>query len=101
MNARRSILVVSAVALVSACSLFSMNHQQKTMTMVADGTDPMPYPKPRGGFTEGRSVLVADGTDPMPYPKPRGGFTQAQSVLVADGTDPMPYPKPRGGFTQG
>jgi len=62
MNARRSILVVSAVALVSACSLFSMNHQQKTMTMVADGTDPMPYPKPRGGFTEGQSVLVSGGT---------------------------------------
>ena len=62
MNARRSILVVSAVALVSACSLFSMNHHQKTMTMVADGTDPMPYPKPRGGFTEGQSVLVSGGT---------------------------------------
>jgi len=76
MNARRSILVVSAVALVSACSL-SMNHHQKTMTIIADGTDPMPYPKPRGGFTEGRSVLVADGTDPMPYPKPRGGFKSA------------------------
>jgi hypothetical protein len=86
MNARRSILVVSAVALVSACSLFSLNHHQKTMTIVADGTDPMPYPKPRGGFTEGRSVLVADGTDPMPYPKPRGGFTEGQSVLVAGGT---------------
>ena len=68
MNARRSILVVSAVALVSACSL-SMNHHQKTMTIVADGTDPMPYPpKPKGGFTQGRSVLVADGTDPMPFP---------------------------------
>jgi len=62
MNARRSILVVSAVALISACSLFSMNHYQKTMTIVADGTDPMPYPKPRGGFTEGQSVLVAGGT---------------------------------------
>ena len=62
MNARRSILVVSAVALVSACSLFSMNHHQKTMTMVADGTDPMPYPKPRGGFREGQPVLVAGGT---------------------------------------
>ncbi len=86
MNARRSILVVSAVALVSACSLFSMNHNQKTMTMVADGTDPMPYPKPRGGFTQAQSVLVADGTDPMPYPKPRGGFTQGQSILVTEGT---------------
>jgi hypothetical protein len=86
MNARRSILVVSAVALVSACSLFSINHHQTTLTMVADGTDPMPYPKPRGGFTEGRSVLVADGTDPMPYPKPRGGFTEGQSVLVSGGT---------------
>jgi hypothetical protein len=85
MNALRSILVVSAVALVSACSLLSMNHQQKT-TIVADGTDPMPYPKPRGGFTEGQSVLVADGTDPMPYPKPRGGFAEGQSVLVAGGT---------------
>ena len=61
MNARRSILVVSAVALVSACSLFSMNHHQKTMTIVADGTDPMPYPKPRGGFTEGQSVLLSGG----------------------------------------
>ena len=59
MNARRYILVLSAVALVSAVSLFSMNHHQKTMTIVADGTDPMPYPKPRGGFTEGQSVLVA------------------------------------------
>jgi len=86
MNARRSILVVSAVALVSACSLFSMNHNQKTMTMVADGTDPMTYPKPRGGFTQAQSVLVADGTDPMPYPKPRGGFTQGQSILVTEGT---------------
>jgi hypothetical protein len=55
------------------------------MTIVADGTDPMPYPKPRGGFTEGRSVLVADGTDPMPYPKPRG-FTERQSVLFSGGT---------------
>ena len=86
MNARRFILVVSALALVSACSLFSMNHHQKTMTIVADGTDPMPYPKPRGGFTEGRSVLAADGTDPMPYPKPRGGFAEGQSVLVAGST---------------
>jgi len=34
MNARRSILVVSAVALVSASSLFSMNHHQQTMTIV-------------------------------------------------------------------
>jgi len=76
MNARRSILVVSAVALVSACSL-SMNHHQKTMTIVADGTDPMPYPKPMFVFTEGRSFIVADGTDPMPYPKPRGGFKSA------------------------
>jgi hypothetical protein len=94
MNARRSILVLSAVALVSAGSLFSMNHHQKTMTIVADGTDPMPYPpKPKGGFTQGRSFLVADGTDPMPYPpKPKGGFTQGRSVLVADGTDPMPFP---------
>jgi hypothetical protein len=86
MNARRSILVVSAVALVSASSLFSMNHHQKTMTIVADGTDPMPYPKPRGGFIEGQSVLVADGTDPMPYPKPKGGFTEGQSVLLSGGT---------------
>jgi hypothetical protein len=53
------------------------------MTIIVDGTDPMPYPKPRGGFTGGGSVLVADGTDPMPYPKPRGGFTEGQSVLVA------------------
>lgn len=82
MNARRSILVVSAVALISACSLVTMNHYQKT-TIVADGTDPMPYPKPKGGFTPGQPVLVADGTDPMPYPKPRGGFTQGRSVLVA------------------
>jgi len=42
---------------------------------------------------------VADGSDPMPFPKPTRGTkiaadAAAPAVLAADGTDPMPMPRP-------
>jgi len=44
--------------------------------------------------------LVADGSDPMPFPKPTRGTkiaadAAAPAVLAADGTDPMTRPPRR------
>ena len=43
--------------------------------------------------------LLADGSDPMPLPRPTRGKAiaadhAAPTVLMADGSDPMPFPRP-------
>ena len=53
MNVRRSVLVVVAVAFLSACSLFSLNQDQPKAgfhpAKIADGGAPLPpIPKGRG-----------------------------------------------------
>lgn len=50
MNDRKSILVIAGMALLTACSLFSMNQHQKNTpapSQIADGTAPLP-PIPKG-----------------------------------------------------
>jgi hypothetical protein len=48
----------------------------------------------------GGPCFVADGSDPMPFPRPTRGTAvvadeAAAGVLLADGSDPMPSPRPR------
>jgi hypothetical protein len=104
MKVRKSLFAVLAVGLLVGGSSIVERASQKAVArpkLVADGTDPMPLPKPRGGSVivdeAVLGVLVADGTDPMPLPKPTRGTSivtdeAVSSVLVADGTDPMPRP---------
>ena len=48
-------------------------------TLVAIGTDPVPWPPPK--------KLAAIGTDPVPWPPPK--------KLAMIGTDPVPLPYPK------
>ena len=70
MKARKSILAISGMVLVTACLLFAGSQnplRESAPSKVADGGDPMPNPYPKPPAT-----IVADGGDPMPnpYPKP-------------------------------
>ena len=76
MNVRKSLFVVAAAGLLFSGSYLTERARHKVVraqAVVADGTDPMPLPKPtRGGTIAAdnakQEVLVADGTDPMPRP---------------------------------
>ncbi len=72
------VLTAGALVIPGAISAGPRKLQNKGPNWIADGSDPLPRPKP--------PVLVADGSDPLPRPKP--------PVLVADGSDPLPRPKP-------
>lgn len=66
-NAQKAILVMAAMAVLAACSLFNVNSLQKsngsTPATIADGTRPMPPISPSA---------FADGTRPMPPVAPSG-----------------------------
>ncbi len=51
-NAQKAVLVVAAMAVLAACSLFNVNSLQKkngaTPATIADGTRPMPPIPPSG-----------------------------------------------------
>jgi hypothetical protein len=51
-NAQRALLVIAGMAVLAACSLFSVNSLQKsngsTSATIADGTRPMPPIPPSG-----------------------------------------------------
>ena len=78
MKVRKSLFAVCMVSLLFGGSCIAERASQKAVPapqLVADGSDPMPFPKP----TRGTAVVADEG---------------APSVLAADGSDPMPVPRP-------
>lgn len=78
MKVRKSLFAVWTVSLLFGGFYIAQRASQKAVPvprLVADGSDPMPFPKPTRG-----TAVVADGAAP--------------AVLVADGSDPMPMPRP-------
>ena len=78
MKVRKSLFAVWAVSLLFGGFCIAERASQKAVPpprLVADGSDPMPFPKPTRA-----TAVVADSAAP--------------DVLVADGSDPMPVPRP-------
>lgn len=71
--------VLGAAALVggSFCARRAKLEAPSGLRWLADGSDPMPLPRPTRG-----TAVVADRKAAM------------ATVLVADGSDPMPFPRP-------
>jgi len=74
MRVRKSLFVVLAIAVLVVGSGFAQEGRWKAAgnkRLAADGSDPMPFPRP----TRGRAAagvdsvrLPSDGSDPMPRP---------------------------------
>ena len=80
MKVRKSLFVALVAAALMGGSFYAERARQETVRkphLLADGSDPMPLPRP----TRGRAVAANDA---------------AAGILVADGSDPMPLPRPRG-----
>lgn len=78
MKVRKFLFAVLAVAALIGGSFRKEGARQEAVRgprLLADGSDPMPKPRPSRGMTiladDARAnVLVADGSDPMPLPRP-------------------------------
>ena len=79
MKVRKSLFAALVVAALIGGSLCTERARQEAVRgprLLADGSDPMPLPRPTRGTAivadeAAASVLLADGSDPMPLPRPR------------------------------
>jgi hypothetical protein len=71
MSVRKCLFLVLAVAMLAGGSSFAGEARRRAVDegrLAADGSDPMPFPRPaRGGAVEA-GVLPTDGSDPLPRP---------------------------------
>jgi hypothetical protein len=74
MRVRKSLFLVLAVSGLLGGSCLVGEGPRKAVGegwLLADGGDPMPFPRPTQGIAEraeGAGILAADGGDPMPRP---------------------------------
>jgi len=79
MKVRKSLFAALVVAALIGGSLYTERARREAVRgprLLADGSDPMPLPRPTRGTAivadeAAASVLLADGSDPMPLPRPR------------------------------
>lgn len=76
MKVRKAVFALTAMAVLFGGSYLAEKAGCKAVSdrrLIADGTDPMPFPRPTRGIAIAKGVatprvLMADGTDPMPRP---------------------------------
>jgi len=74
MIVRKSLFLVLAISVLAGGSSFAGEFRRRAVDEVrlaADGSDPMPFPRPsRGGAVTAveAGVLATDGSDPLPRP---------------------------------
>ena len=74
MNRTLSVLVLGACSLLAAITLLHTNFAKHSLTVVADGVPPPPWPKLN-------DALLADGVPPPPWPTKVNGVLANSSIV--------------------